>query len=74
MKIFKINENTDFNELCKHIGPRACGKTIMQKKSHIYFFYIEDIKAPAANILKQDALRIGAELVCNENVIFGENS
>lgn len=74
MKIFKINENTDFNELCKHIGPRACGKIIMQKKSHIYFFYIEDIKAPAANILKQDALSIGAELVCNENVIFGEKS
>lgn len=71
MKIYKINVKSDFGELCKYIAPRKIGEKIMQKKSEIHFFLLRDIKSPAANILKQDALSIGAELVTSENVIMG---
>lgn len=73
MKIFKISNQTDFNKLCENIVCSDTGAKIMSKKSNLNFFYIKDLKAPAANILKQDALSVGAELVCNQNVIFGEN-
>ena len=69
MKIYKINENTDFNLLCKFIGPDLAGQKIMQDKSKIYFFYIKELSNTALNILKQDALRLGAELVTHKQVI-----
>lgn len=72
MKIFKINSDSDFNALCDDIKPQIAGQKIMQKKSNLHFFYLKDIKAPAANILKQDALSVGAELVCNDSVILGQ--
>ena len=70
MHIFKINSNSDFNKLCSKIKPHKVGKSIMSKKTELNFFYIKDIKSAAANILKQDALRVGAELVTNERVIL----
>lgn len=72
MKIFKINNKTNFSEICKSIKPEKVGKKLMQKKANLNFFYIKDLKAPAANILKQDALSIGAELVCEKNAILGQ--
>lgn len=74
MKIFKIDANTDFMELCSKIQPQKKSINLMQKKSKLNYFFIKEISAPSANILKQDALSIGAELVCNKNVILGENN
>ncbi|TDJ87130.1 dihydropteroate synthase [Campylobacter volucris] len=72
MKIFKINPNTDFNEICNIIKPHKMGQKIMSQKSKIHFFLIKNIKAPAANILKQDALRVGAELITHKEVILAK--
>ncbi len=74
MIFYKLNENTDFSELCKFISPANLGQKIMQKKTQIYFIFIKNIPAPAANILKQDALRVGAELVTHKEVITGKIS
>ena len=75
MKIFKINPQTDFNEICEIIRPSDEGRNLMKKKSAINFFLIKDLRSPAANILKQDALSVGAELVTNRDVILnGANS
>ena len=71
MKIFKINPQTDFNEICEVIRPSDEGQNLMKKKSAINFFLIKDLRSPAANILKQDALSVGAELVTNRAVILG---
>ena len=71
MKIFKINPQTDFNEICEIIRPSDEGRNLMKKKSAINFFLIKDLRSPAANILKQDALSVGAELVTNRDVILG---
>ncbi|EPR9517459.1 dihydropteroate synthase [Campylobacter coli] len=69
MKFFKINQNTDFNLLCSFINPHKMGQKIMSEKTQIHFILIKDIATPAANILKQDALRVGAELITHKEVI-----
>ena len=46
----------------------------MHEKSEINFIYIDEIKTPAANILKQDALSVGAELVTHKDTILGKQS
>lgn len=69
MKFFKINPNTDFSLLCSFINPHKMGQKIMSEKTQIHFILIKDITTPAANILKQDALRVGAELITHKEVI-----
>lgn len=71
MEIYKIDNNTNFEEICKTINPYKIGIQKMKKKANLNLFLIKNIKAPAANILKQDALSIGAELVCNHTTILG---
>ncbi|WP_279176576.1 dihydropteroate synthase [Campylobacter insulaenigrae] len=72
MKITKINSSTQFEQISSLIKPHKMGKKIMSKKTQIHFFYIQDLRAPAANILKQDALRVGAELVTHKDLILGK--
>lgn len=74
MKIFKIDNKTNFNEICKFIKPEKIGEKLMKKKTSLNFFFIKDLKDPAANILKQDALSIGAELVCQRSAILGQGA
>lgn len=69
MKFFKINPSTDFNLLCSFINPHKFGQKIMSEKTQIHFILIKDLSVSAANILKQDALRVGAELVTHKEVI-----
>ncbi len=69
MKIVKLPNEFDFKRLFSQIGSSKAGVDIMYKKSNINFFYLHDIKTPAANILKQDALSIGAELVVPKDTI-----
>ncbi|WP_169784108.1 dihydropteroate synthase [Campylobacter curvus] len=71
MKFYRINENSDFDAICKRIAPSVGGLKLMSKKSRINFIFIDGIGSPAANILKQDALSAGAELVTNKDTIFG---
>lgn len=71
MKFYRINENSDFYAICKRIAPSIGGLKLMSKKSHVNFIFIDGIGSPAANILKQDALSAGAELVTNKDTIFG---
>ncbi|WP_169777072.1 dihydropteroate synthase [Campylobacter mucosalis] len=71
MKFYKINEKSNFDEICKSIAASTAGVNIMREKSTLNFIYIKDIKSPAANILKQDALSVGADLVTHKDTIFG---
>lgn len=70
MRFFKINSDSDFNALCDYINPHKTGRKIMALKSKLNYILIKDITQPAANILKQEALSIGAELVCSHEVII----
>lgn len=73
MNFYKINANTDFNALCDFIEPHKIGQKMMSKKAQIHFFLIKNISAPAANILKQDALSVGAECITHKDTILGKS-
>lgn len=63
---------TDKNAALKALGVESGGVGIMAKKMELLYFFIKDLKTPAANILKQDALSIGAELAVPSGVILCE--
>jgi dihydropteroate synthase len=62
LKIYKLNFDINLSKLLQKIGVDKPGMEIMKKKKSEFLFYIKDISCGAANILKQDALSIGAEL------------
>ena len=62
MKVYKLSYDINLKKLMQKIGVDKVGIEIMEKKHSIYIFYIKDITCGAANILKQDALSLGAEL------------
>ncbi|GAB6073850.1 dihydropteroate synthase [Nautilia lithotrophica] len=62
MRVYKLNCDIDLSKLLLKLGVDKPGIEIMRKKKSEYLFYIKDISCGAANILKQDALSIGAEL------------
>jgi len=68
MKIYKMNCDVDLGKLLQKIGVDKPGIEIMKKKKSEFLFYIKDITCGAANILKQDALSIGAELAVPKGV------
>jgi len=69
MKLCKLSSDSNVNALLHSLGVTQEGSAILAQKSHLNFIYIQDLKAPAANILKQDALSIGADLAVPKETI-----
>jgi len=72
MKIYQLGPITDKKAALKALNVESGGVGIMEKKMELLYFFIKDLKTPAANILKQDALSIGAELAVPSGVILCE--
>jgi dihydropteroate synthase len=72
MYIYKLGSIADKKKALKSLGVESGGVGIMAKKMELMFFFIKDLKCPAANILKQDALSIGADLAVPGGVILCE--
>ncbi len=72
MYIYKLGNISDKKTALKALGVESGGVSIMAKKMELFYFFIKDLKTPAANILKQDALSIGAELAVPGGVILCE--
>ncbi len=72
MKIYQLGHITDKKAALKALNVESGGVGIMAKKMELLYFFIKDLKTPAANILKQDALSIGAELAVPSGVILCE--
>jgi dihydropteroate synthase len=70
MKIIRVDNTTDAKNLLEKVGSTKEGVKIMQDKMDLNLFYIEDLRTPAANILKQDALSVGAELAVEKDTIL----
>jgi len=68
LKVYRLNSDTDLWDVFHKIGVDRAGSEIMLKKRCEYIFYIKDIGCAAANILKQDALSVGAELAVPKGV------
>jgi len=72
MHIYKLGSIADKKAALKRLGVESGGVGIMAKKMELLYFFIKDLKCPAANILKQDALSVGAELAVPGGVILCE--
>lgn len=71
MKIYKINNDTNLQILNDKIRAQNFGLNLMKEKSQMNFIFIDELKRAAANILKQDALSVGAELIASKDSIIG---
>ncbi len=62
MQVEKLSSEIDIKQRLKKLGVDAGGITILASKAKVHILYIHDLHVGAANILKQDALSIGADL------------
>ncbi|QKF67158.1 dihydropteroate synthase [Arcobacter venerupis] len=72
MQTYKISIN-DTKNFYKNLGCDSGGISILSKKSKLHTLYIKDLHVGAANILKQDALSIGADLAVPCGVIIAKD-
>jgi len=72
MKVYRLGSIHEKKKALEKLGVESGGIAIMAKKMELYYFYLKDLRTPAANILKQDALSIGAELAVPGGVITCE--
>ena len=72
MHIYQVNNIKERKQFLKTLKVHGGGVPIMAKKMELLTFYIKDLKTSAVNILKQDALSIGAELATPSGVIICE--
>lgn len=73
MYIYKLGNITDKKSLLKRLGVESAGVDIISNKMELMFFFIKDLRTPAVNILKQDALSVGAELAVPSGAIVCQN-
>jgi len=72
MQLYRLGEMPEKKAALKALGVEHGGISIIHKKMSLYYFMIKGLRTPAANILKQDALSIGAELAVPSGVITCE--
>lgn len=72
MKLYKLSLN-DTNTFLSTLKCDKSGVAIMSKKAKVHTLFIKDLHVGAANILKQDALSIGADLAVPEGVIIAKD-
>lgn len=73
--LFNLENREKAAMLFGAIGPDLMGQSIMLKKRYIYPLYLQDVKNPAANILKQTMLSVGGEAVVGRQTInMGEGT
>ena len=74
MKLYRVGDTGDRKAILKSLGVEPGGVAILSKKMELFYFYLKDLRTPAANILKQDALSIGADLAVPGGVITCEKA
>jgi dihydropteroate synthase len=72
MNIYKITKNNNIKFFKDYIGTDLIGAKIMAKKASYHTILIKDLHIGAANILKQDALSIGADLAVPMGTIIAK--
>jgi dihydropteroate synthase len=73
MDIYQVGNIEDRKRFLKDLNVHSGGVSIMANKMELLFFLIKDLKTPAVNILKQDALSIGADLAVPSGAITFED-
>ncbi len=69
MTCYKLSYDTDMQAFLKRLNVSKEGLAQLKPKSSLNLIYIKDLRTPAANILKQDALSIGADVAVPRDAI-----
>jgi len=72
MYIRVLSNDIDTKVWIEKLNVEGGGRKILDEKMHLHLFYIQQLHAGAANILKQDALSIGADLAVPKSTILCE--
>jgi len=70
MKVTKLSNEVDAKRLLRELGVDGGGVDILASKMKQHIIYISDLHVGAANILKQDALSIGADLAVPRGTVI----
>jgi len=70
MQVRKLSNSSDAKKLFKKLGVDGGGVSILASKTEHHIIYIEGLHVGAANILKQDALSIGADLAVPRGTVL----
>jgi len=70
MYIRRLSNNIDTRTWIETLKVDSGGRKILDEKMHLELFYIQNLHVGAANILKQDALSIGADLAVPKSTIL----
>ncbi len=70
MQIQKLSSSLDIKSYLKRIGVDGGGVKILASKAKQHTIYIQDLHVGAANILKQDALSVGADLAVPKGTVI----
>ena len=69
MMVCKLSSKSNIKEIFSKLGVTPEGSAIMAQKVTMNLLYIKGMKTPAANILKQDALSVGADLAVPKETV-----
>ncbi len=70
MRTLKLSNEIDFKKTLRELGVDGGGVEILASKMQHHIFYIKELHVGAANILKQDALSIGADLAVPRGTVI----
>lgn len=72
MQVEKLSNSVDAKKILTSLGVDSGGINILASKMQQHIFYIKDLHAGAANILKQDALSVGADLAVPRGTVIAK--
>lgn len=70
MEIEKLNNSIDIKSTLENLGVDIGGINILSQKAKTHIISIKNLHVGAANILKQDALSIGADLAVPRGTVL----
>jgi len=73
MQIQKLSNTVDIKSYLKKLGVDGGGVKILASKAKHHILYIKDLHVGAANILKQDALSVGADLAVPKGTVIASS-
>lgn len=72
MHLEKLNSNTNIVKVLENLDVDAGGINILSAKSQMHLILVKDLHVGAANILKQDALSVGADLAVPRGTVLAK--
>jgi len=72
VRVELLSPRSDIAALLENLDVDAGGRKILAAKAALHFLYIRDLHVGAANILKQDALSVGADLAVPKGTIVAK--